>query len=77
VLLGDLAEDRLEQLLLVREVVVEQRLGDARLAGDLGHRQLVVSVRREQLGRALEQLLAPLVDLKPGVGGGAHGLKST
>ena len=51
----------LEQLALAGEVVVEQRLGDAGLAGDARHRQLLVAVRREELGRARDELLATLV----------------
>ena len=55
--------------LLAREVVVEQRLRDPRLAGDPRHRQLVVGVAREQVRAELEQPPAALVDVEPRVGG--------
>ena len=58
-----------EQLLLAGEVVVEQRLRDAGLARDAGHRQLGVGVAGEQLGAQLEQLAAALVDRQARVGG--------
>ena len=58
-----------EERLLGREVVVEQRLRDARLAGDRRHRQLVVGVRGEQRAAALEQQAAPLVDRQPAESG--------
>ena len=47
---GGLLERRREVRLLGREVVVEQRLRDPRLARDLRHRQLVVRVAGEQAG---------------------------
>ena len=71
-LLGALLKRRDEEVLLAREVVVEQRLGDAGLARDASHRELAVRVRREQLGAQVEQLAAALVDLHAGVGGSSH-----
>ena len=71
-LLGALPERRDEEVLLAREVVVEQRLRDAGLARDAGHRELAERVRREQLGPELEQLTAALVHLHARVGGLAH-----
>ena len=66
-LLGSLLERRDEEVLLAREVVVEERLRDARLAGDPRHRQLGVRVGGEQPCAQLEELTAALVDLKAGV----------
>jgi hypothetical protein len=52
--LGDLGE----QLVLVANVVVERRLGDAARLGDLVHRRRGVAVLREQLAGAGEDRLA-------------------
>ena len=41
-LLGRRGQGRLEVVLLAREIVVQQRLGDVRGARDVGHRELVV-----------------------------------
>ena len=64
-----LLERRREVGLLAREVVVEERLGDPRLAGDRRHRQRVVVVPREQRGAELEQPAAALLDVEAGVRG--------
>ena len=54
-----------EEVLLGREVVVEQALGDAGGAGDLLDRDLVVGALGEQAGAGGEQLLAPGVGAEP------------
>jgi hypothetical protein len=62
----------LEELFLAREVVVQQRLRDARLARDLRHRQLFERVRREQLGPDFEQLGPSLVHFQAPVATCGH-----
>ena len=75
-LLGGLLQGGHEEVVLAREVVVEQRLRDPGLARDPRHRQLAERVAREQLGAELEQPAPALVDLEAGVGGLAHGGRS-
>jgi hypothetical protein len=61
--------------LLGREVVVQQGLGDAGLAGDARHRQLAVGVLGEQPLAQLDELGAPGVDVEAsvrGAGGVGH-----
>ena len=67
-----LLQRRREIRLLAGEVVVEQRLRDAGLAGDPRHRELVVGVAGEQVRAELQQLPAALVDVEAGVGGPGH-----
>ena len=63
---------------LAGEVLVEHRLRDARLVGDVLHRGLVVALGDEDAESRLEQLgaaLGPRHPLDAGAGrGGAHGL---
>src|SRR5450759_1872634 len=65
-----LAEDRLEDRLLVGEVVVDVPRGDAGRLGDLADARAAVALAREQLQRRLENgrpaLLRSLVLLHPG-----------
>jgi hypothetical protein len=71
---GRLRQRRLEELLLAREVVVQQRLGDAGLASYLRHRELLERVLGEQLGADLDQLGPAFVDFEASIGRGAHAL---
>jgi len=52
--------------------VVEERFRDADLGRDPTHRQLLVGVAGEELGPALEQLAAALVDVEAAIGGIGH-----
>jgi hypothetical protein len=49
-----LAEDRLEHLVLRREVVVEEAVRDARLVGDVAHPGRVEALVREDPHRGVE-----------------------
>ena len=65
-----LAEERREHLLLGREVVVEQAVGDARLLGDVADARGVVALAREDADGRLDDeaalLLAPGLALAGG-----------
>src|SRR5439155_16432032 len=55
-----LAEDRLEQLLLRSEIVIEQPVGDTRLLGDVTDTRRVIALAREDAHSGIEDE-APLV----------------
>ena len=71
-LVGGLAQDGEHEVLLRREVVVEQPLRDPGGAGDLVDRDLVVGALAEQLEPRVQQLLAPLVGLHAGAAAERH-----
>ena len=59
-----LAEDRLQHLVLRREVVVEEAVRDARLLGDVADARRVVALAREHThGRVEDQTPLPLARL--------------
>jgi hypothetical protein len=58
-LVGVRGEQRLVELQLAGEVLVEHRLADARALGDVVHRGSVVALVGEDVARRVEQLGAP------------------
>jgi hypothetical protein len=55
--------DEIEQVLLALDEVIEARLGDSHLVGDIAHRRRVIALDAEELSCLLENLGAPLVEL--------------
>ncbi|MNY37119.1 hypothetical protein D3C86_1716550 [compost metagenome] len=71
--LADPVQDREEELLLAGEVLVDRRLGDARLLGDLGHPGDPVVGSGEDRGGAAQDLRPALLGRQAFAGVSGHG----